>query len=129
MRKLICLLALAMVVVMMAGCAAKPVYKDWMAVGGSRSDATIKLGYTYNSAKEIPTLNQQQALDLATQKCQTWGYERAEPFGSVMENCGQSVYDPWTGPACIKMNATAEFQCVGKIPPEIENVSAKKVKK
>lgn len=129
MRKLTCLLAMAVAVAMMAGCAAKPVHKDWIAVGGSRSDATIKLGYTYNPVTEIPTLNQQQALDLATQKCQTWGYERAEPFGSVMENCGQVQYNGFAGPQCVKMNATAEFQCVGKIPPEIENVSARKDKK
>ena len=40
--------------VCLAGCAAKPVEKDWIAVGGSRSDATIRLGYTYNPKIEVP---------------------------------------------------------------------------
>ena len=42
--------------VCLAGCAAKPVEKDWIAVGGSRSDATIRLGYTYNPKIEVPQL-------------------------------------------------------------------------
>ena len=99
--------------VCLAGCAAKPVEKDWIAVGGSRSDATIRLGYTYNPKIEVPQLNHQQALELATQKCRAWGYDHAEEFGSVMENCGQMVYDPWIGPYCAQMNAVAEFQCIG----------------
>ncbi|MGE9999888.1 YecR family lipoprotein [Desulfovibrio sp. SGI.133] len=99
--------------VCLAGCAAKPVEKDWIAVGGSRSDATIRLGYTYNPKIEVPQLDHQQALELATQKCRAWGYDHAEEFGSVMENCGQMVYDPWIGPYCAQMNAVAEFQCIG----------------
>lgn len=99
--------------VCLAGCAAKPVEKDWVAVGGSRSDATIRLGYTYNPQQEVPKLNHQQALQLATQKCQAWGYGRAEEFGSIMENCAQMAYDQWTGPYCVRMNAVAEFQCIG----------------
>ena len=62
MRKLIRLLVLAMVVVVGAGCA-KPVHKDWMAMGGSRSDATVKLGYTWNPNNEKPETSQQQAID------------------------------------------------------------------
>lgn len=82
-------------------------------MGGSRSDATIRLGYTYNPKIEVPQLDHQQALELATRKCRAWGYDHAEEFGSVMENCDQMVYDPWIGPYCAQMNAVAEFQCIG----------------
>ena len=128
MRKLICLLVLAMVVVVGAGCA-KSVYKDWMAMGGSRSDATVKLGYTWNPNNEKPETSQQQAIDLASQKCQTWGYERAEPFGSTFSKCTSMSYQPFAGVVCYQMHAEAEFQCVGKLPPDIEDVSNKLTKK
>lgn len=117
-----------MAVAVGAGCA-KPVHKDWMAMGGSRSDATVKLGYTWNPNNEKPETSQQQAIDLATQKCQTWGYERAEPFGSTFSKCTNMSYQPFAGVVCYQMQAEAEFQCVGKLPPDIEDISNKLTKK
>lgn len=124
MRKLICLLVLAMAVALGAGCA-KPVHKDWMAIGGSRSDATVKMGYVWNPQNEKPETSQQQAIDLAAQKCRTWGYDGAEPFGSTLTKCTNMSFQPFAGVVCYQMQAEAEFQCIGSIPPEIENVSTK----
>lgn len=123
MRRLASVLALAVVFALGVGCAPKQVQKEWMAVGGSRADATIKLAYSYLPQNEAPIVSQQQAIELATKKCQTWGYEGAEPFGSAMENCAQLATQPFGGMMCMKMNVTAEFQCIGKLPPDIENVS------
>ena len=114
MKKLIFLLVLGLLA-LGAGCA-KPVHKDWLAVGGSRSDATIKLGYVWNPQNEQPETTQQQALDLAAEKCRTWGYDGAEAFGSTLTKCTNMGFQPFVGMVCLQMQAEAEFQCIGGVP-------------
>ncbi len=109
MRRFALLGILALAFAVGAGCALqKPIHKDWVPVGGSKSDATVKLAYSWVPAKEIPQVSQNQAAILATSKCQTWGYEKAEPFGGVLTN--MTGYDVSGWP---QMTATQEFQCVG----------------
>jgi len=70
---------LMLVVLAAGGCAVK---KDWVSTGGSRADGTVKLSYEYG-ALEVPQLDEQQAIRLAIQRCQAWGYDRAEAFGGI----------------------------------------------
>lgn len=109
--------------ILCCGCAPKPTPKDWGAIGGSKSDATVKLGYQYNPGVESPVLSPDQAIELARRKCRAWGYEDAEPFGSIFRNCTQSVLGPFNSVQCINMFVSMEYQCTGQIPSPIENVS------
>lgn len=129
MRKLMFLLALTLVVALGAGCA-KPVHKDWMAVGGSRSDATIKMAYVWNPQTEKPETSQEQAINLASEKCRTWGYDAAEPFGAALSKCTQMQFQPFVGMVCLQMQAESEFQCIGGVPnPQPEPRQSRTVKK
>lgn len=97
--------------VIMSGCA-KPVHKNWIPVGGSKSDATIKLAYSFDPTLEKPMVQHQQAQELAIRKCKTWGYDSAEEFGGELSHC--SHMEPrFGGLACIQMVVEKEFQCIG----------------
>ncbi len=82
--------------------------KDWSATGGSRSDGTVKLSYEYGEF-EKPQLSEQQASDLASQRCKTWGYSGAEAFGGSTSLCSRGG-----GLAgCSQWIVTKEYQCTG----------------
>lgn len=89
---------------LISGCAVK---KDMIPVGGSKSDGTIKMGYTYNFM-ESPILDMNQAQTAATERCKMWDYEKAVPFGGETTQC---VY---AGGSCEVKTAFIDFQCVGK---------------
>ncbi len=99
----------------LVGCA-KAVHKDWAAIGGSRADATIKMGYSWDPRSEKPETSRQQAVDLASTKCKTWGYDGAEEFGASVSTCLSHTMQPFVGVVCEQMLATAEFQCIGGVP-------------
>lgn len=89
----------------LSGCAT-PV--DWVATGGSRSDGVVRLSFTFGEF-EIPQVNAQQGVDLATQRCKTWGFSGAEAFGGVTQQCSQ-----WGGlGGCARWTVTKEYQCTG----------------
>ncbi|MCR5256687.1 MAG: YecR-like lipofamily protein [Desulfovibrio sp.] len=94
------------------GCA-KKVTKEWFAETGSRSDASVKMAYTYNPQTEIPIVAENQAIVIANKKCQAWGYERAEAFGGVVSRCTQ-MGPVFGGVGCVQMVVEADFQCLGK---------------
>lgn len=94
------LLVLCLGGLLVSGCA---VHKNWTATGGSRADATVKLSYEY-SEFEQPIVSEQEALDLAIQRCKSWGYASAEAFGGVTRT--QNTSSSWL--------VTKEFQCIGQ---------------
>lgn len=98
-------LTLVMGFILLSGCA---VTKDWTATGGSRSDGVVRLSYDYG-VFEQPQVNEVQGVDMATQRCKTWGYEGAEAFGGVTRNC--NVPDGFGG--CNRWLVTKEYQCTG----------------
>lgn len=69
-----------------SGCATK---KDWLVTGGSRADGVVRLSYESYESNEFqrPKVSKEQADQLATQKCQAWGYKGAESFGSQSVQC------------------------------------------
>ena len=94
----------------MFGCA-KPAHKNWAATGGSRADATVDMSYEYIVEKEKPVLQEQEALDLAIKRCQSWGYADAEAFGGVKYNdyIEQTMWGKVT-----RRHVTKTFQCLGQ---------------
>jgi hypothetical protein len=95
---------------LLAGCTAGPAPKA-IAVGGSKSDATVKMAARYvpgvHDSADWTTANAE-----ASERCQVWGYERAEPFGSEFERC--SVQTGGIFSTCVEMIATRSYQCVGE---------------
>ena len=89
----------------LGGCA---VNKDWSATGGSRSDGVVRLSYEQREFEQ-PQLSEQQAINLATQRCKTWGYTGAEAFGGVTRRCNQG--GGFGG--CSQWLVTKEYQCLG----------------
>lgn len=106
-------LTLAAAFLMATGCA-KPVMKQWQAAGGSRADATVTVGFTYNPERERPEASDQQAYQEALKRCQAWGYANAEPFGLVNDRCEQMDFVPFAGMVCSKRMVTRQFQCLGR---------------
>ena len=90
---------------MLCGCVTT---KDWSATGGSRSDGVVRLSYEV-AEFEKPQLSEQQAINLATQRCKTWGYSGAEAFGGVTRQCNMG--GGFGG--CARWVVTKEFQCMG----------------
>lgn len=101
MMKKIIMLA---VVLALSGCA---VQKQMIAMGGSKADGTIKMGYSYGMF-EVPKVDMTQAAALAAQKCKIWGYESAEPFGGQISNCSRP-----TSSGCAQTDVYIEYQCIG----------------
>ena len=86
------------------GCA---VQKEMVATGGSRADGTVKLGYDFRTY-EKPVIDMRQGTATAAERCRTWGYSGAEPFGGQTEVCNDSSKD-----GCTRWHVTVEFQCTG----------------
>ncbi len=96
--------AMAAAVALLAGCST---VNEWAAIGGSRADGTVRLGYSlgpFQSAK----VQESQAVATAAAKCKTWGYTGAEAFGGEIRQCTAS-----NGYGCVAYNVTKEYQCTG----------------
>jgi len=89
-----------------AGCATE---KVWEVSGGSRADGTVKLSYEYRLLQK-PKANTYQGDDLATTKCQSWGYAGARAFGKPVEQCKDRSSDDGS---CISWVVTAYYECLG----------------
>lgn len=101
MRKLI---PIALVALALAGCATQ---KDYYASGGSRADGVVKMSYDWGGM-DVPKVNEQQAVEIATQRCKAWGYTGAESFGQGKAECtGSDLF------GCAAWRRTKEFQCTG----------------
>lgn len=102
MKKMIAVLSFA---VLATGCATQ---KNWSAVGGSKADGTVELAYEYGLF-ESPTVNENQATQLAASRCQAWGYESAEAFGGAIKTC--SFY---SSGGCNAWLVKKKYQCTGE---------------
>lgn len=100
------LIIVALAASLSTGCA---VQKHYGASGGSKSDGTVKMSYTYG-AFEVPKVNESQALELAVKRCKAWGYDAAESFDFVESKCQQWSRDI----GCVSRIVTKEFQCLSK---------------
>jgi hypothetical protein len=86
-----------------SGCA---VQKHYGASGGSKSDGTVKMSYTYGLFDKV-TVDENAALVNAIRRCKVWGYQGAESFDFVNRQC-QSTDGSGN---CNRWIVTKEFQC------------------
>lgn len=99
------IVAASIAAVLLTGCVTT---KDWAATGGSRSDGVVRLSYEV-SALQTAKVDDQQAVNIASKRCQTWGYTGAEAFGGVIRQCNM----PGGLGGCSQFMVTKEFQCTG----------------
>lgn len=93
------------VLVSLAGCAT---HQSWLVTGGSRADGVVSLSYQHNEFQR-PELSQEEADQMAKQKCMAWGYKGAEAFGSQRNDClSRRGFGN-----CGTRQVTVEYQCVG----------------
>lgn len=104
MKSLISVAGATAIVLALQGCA---VQKTMVATGGSRSDGTVKLSYEFGMF-EKPQVDMQQGIAAALQRCKSWGYSGAEPFGGQTKVCNS-----YGGGGCNTWLVTVEFQCTG----------------
>lgn len=95
------------VIAALTGCA---VQKTMVPTGGSRSDGTIKLSYEFDRF-EVPHVDEQQGLAVATKRCAAWGYTGTEAFGGQTKTCALQ------GSGCARWLVTVEYQCTGTPTP------------
>lgn len=96
-------LALIVIIFFCTGCTT---IKIPQAVGGSKSDATVKLTYEYGFF-EKPEVDWDKAKLKAKVKCNAWGYSNAEPFEASQDSC-----IAWNGYGnCIRRAVTTTYQC------------------
>jgi YecR-like lipoprotein len=88
----------------LCGCTVK---KDFVPIGGSRADGTVKLGFSHG-VFESPEIDREQAISAAKGRCAAWGYKGAEPFGAVMKQCVSA-----SSAGCNRWNVIVDFQCTG----------------
>lgn len=94
-----------LVIFLLAGCSSR---QNYYATGGSRADGTVDMAYD-TELMVTPIVNNQQAQDIATQKCKVWGYQDAEPFGGLTENCyARNGYGN-----CLRGQMIVKYQCLG----------------
>ncbi|KAB0531907.1 MULTISPECIES: YecR family lipoprotein [Xanthomonas] len=93
------------VLLLVSACAT---HADWLVTKASRADGVIALSYERNEFQR-PDMSEQQAVQLAEQKCKNWGYKGAEPFGSQSAEClSRRGFGN-----CGSRRVTIEFQCIG----------------
>lgn len=85
-------------------------HADWLVTKASRADGVVALSYERNEFQR-PDMSDQQAIQLAEQKCKNWGYKGAEPFGSQSTEC---LSRRGLG-NCGSRRVTVEFQCIGNL--------------
>jgi len=112
MRNLAWIWAAMAMSAMLAGCGAPSVKKNWNATGGSRSDAVVKLAYTYVPTYEHPYASEDQAVELAKKICTSWGYAKAAAFGGDTRQCTQYAPQLFGSGPCVSMIVTKEYQCL-----------------
>lgn len=108
MRTIITLLG----VLAVAGCMnANPEPKIAVAMGGSKADGTITMGYNYTLYDQLAQADMRRATKDAAQRCSLWGYTSAQPFGGVTDVCHQRGTGLAAG-ACLNGTRSTVFQCL-----------------
>jgi hypothetical protein len=94
-------------VVLVLGLGACVSTRHWSPSGGSKEAGLVRVSYQYPEFHQ-PDLSDVQAMVLAENRCEAWGYKRAEPVAGLVREC--SNMDAGN---CNLWTVTREFQCRG----------------
>jgi hypothetical protein len=84
------------------GCATP---SQWSASGGNREIGVVRLSYEY-AEREEPQMSEAVADRIAYNRCNTWGYSRAELIPGLLRDC--TIED---GNRCEVWKVTREYRC------------------
>lgn len=76
------------------------------AVGGSKTDATVVMGYQHHNL-ERPVIDWDEAEAEAGRVCRNWGYDGAESFGGALRECAVS-----NAYGCTEWIVSVQYQCL-----------------
>jgi hypothetical protein len=79
--------------------------KQWTSTGGNKDSGLVRISYQYAEFHQ-PDLSEAQAMELAANRCEAWGYKRAEPVAGLVRECSSM-----DGGNCELWTVTREFQC------------------
>jgi hypothetical protein len=96
------LIAAAALLLSLGGCATT---QGWGVSGGDREQGVVRLSYEYPEFHQ-PAVSDEQALKLAVNRCNGWGYEDAEPIAGQLRQCSNK-----SGSNCDLWTVTREYQC------------------
>jgi hypothetical protein len=85
-----------------AGCATP---SQWSAAGGNREIGVVRLSYEYAESQE-PQMSEATADRIAYNRCNTWGFSRAELIPGLLRDC--TIED---GNRCEVWKVTREYRC------------------
>lgn len=88
----------AIVVLTVSGCATP---NGWGAVGGSKSDAVVRLSYEF-ADNQLP--DEDDGLKLAKERCGYWGFSGAKAFDVETRTCIDEQ--------CSSYTIIKEYQCL-----------------
>lgn len=96
------LLLPALALLGITGCATT---ENWSASGGNRDIGVVRLSYEY-AQQEEPQMSEVLADRIADNRCNTWGYTRAELIPGLLRDC--AIED---GNRCEVWKVTREYRC------------------
>lgn len=103
MRAHIVLVAVALV--SLVGCST---HRELLVTGGSRADGIVELGYERNEFQRVQ-FDMDAAEALAAKRCQGWGYDGAESFGTEKSTCtSRRGFGN-----CGSRQVVIQYQCLG----------------
>ncbi len=110
------LISMTAIVLIISGCAQTPAKSVVpQAMGGSKADGTIKLGYeTSPNAPAIP--DWEGAKQEAVKRCKAWGYTKVDEFSGTETECiemGAGLLINGVIPGvCARQNIYKNYQCL-----------------
>jgi hypothetical protein len=81
--------------------------REWSASGGNRNEGIVKLSYQYPQFQQ-PALSDAKAAQLAENRCNVWGFARADVIPGQVRECSET-----DGGDCTLWTVTREYQCSG----------------
>ena len=82
------------------------VTKTPVATGGSRADASIEMSYDVGGFETV-TPDWSAAQTAATERCQAWGFSKAEGFEGISTQC-----NAFNAYGCVNETVTRTYQCL-----------------
>ena len=98
-------LAILPFLLVMAACATRT---TWSPSSSNRELGVARVAYEHSRFEE-PQLSDTQAVTLATNRCATWGFARAEMIPGELREC--SVQN---GDSCDVWKVTREYRCTSE---------------
>jgi len=79
--------------------------EKWSPAGGSRETGVVRVSYEYPEYQQ-PSVSDSQAEALALNRCNAWGYSKAQPIAGQIRQCANM-----DDGNCNLWSVTREFQC------------------